>query len=78
MIDPSCPFDKGTEQKEEEGLSNYDTLKFELTKLRNLNVTIISVVVGVVGEINERMEAWIQKIVIGFYSGNAAEMIIDE
>ena len=46
IIDPSCSFDSRILVKEEEKLSNYDELKYELAKIWSMKkVTIVPIVI---------------------------------
>ena len=57
IIDPSCPFDFRIAVKEEEKLSNYNELKYELARIWNMKkVTIVPVVIGALGTVTEKIE----------------------
>ena len=63
IIDPSCPFDYRKVVKEEEQLSNYDELKYKLTRIWSMKkVTIVPIVMGALGTVTERIDSWIEQI----------------
>ena len=63
IIDPSCPFDSRIVVKEEEKLSNYDELKYELARIWSMKkVTIVPIVIGALGTVTERIDSWIEQI----------------
>ena len=63
IIDPSCPFDYRKVVKEEEQLSNYDELKYELARIWSMKkVTIVPIVMGALGTVTERIDSWIEQI----------------
>ena len=63
IIDPSCPFDSRIVVKEEEKLSNYDELKYELARIWSMKmVTIVPIVIGALGTVTERIDSWIDQI----------------
>lgn len=54
-------FDTRIEQKEEIVII-YDSVNFELVRLRKLKVTFISVAIRALGIVTGRIEAWIKNI----------------
>ena len=49
--------------KEEEKLSNYDELKYELARIWSMKkVTIVPIVIGALGTVTERIDSWIEQI----------------
>ena len=49
--------------KEEEKLSNYDELKYQLARIWNMKkVTIEPIVIGALGTVTERIDSWIEQI----------------
>lgn len=60
-----CRFDTRIKQKEEK-MSKCNPLEFQLERLWKLEkVVIITVVIGALGTVTERMETWIKKNDIG-------------
>ena len=63
IIDPLCPVDSRIVVKEEEKLSNYDELKYELARIWSMKkVTIVPIVIGALGTVTERIDSWIEQI----------------
>ena len=60
---PLCPFDSRIAVKEEEKLSNYNELKYELARIWSMKkVTIVPIVIGALGTVTEKIESWIKQI----------------
>ena len=63
IIDPSCPFDSRIFVKEEEKLSNYEELKYELARIWIMKkVTIVPIVIGALGTVTEKIDSWLEQI----------------
>ena len=63
IIDPSCPFDLRVAKKEDEKLTNYNPLQYEIARIWKMKkVTIVPVIIGALGTVTENIDSWITKM----------------
>ncbi|MEO0683920.1 MAG: reverse transcriptase family protein [Cyanobacteria bacterium J06649_11] len=62
IADFSVPHDRNIIKKEEEKISNYSPLAYEIRKLHSVSTTILPLVVGALGNVTENLEANLGKL----------------
>ena len=62
IIDISVPRDENIQDKELEKIDKYQSLKIELEQLWKVKIMVITVVVGALGAIADRLPGWLAQI----------------
>ena len=62
VIDVAIPSDSNIRKKEHEKLEKYQGLKEQLEKMWGMKVTVVPVVVGALGAVTPKLDAWLQEI----------------
>jgi len=63
IIDVACSFDTRVNEKEQEKITKYQDLKWELKRIWNCrNVMIIPIVIGALGTISKSFFSWLEKV----------------
>ena len=59
LIDVACPMDHNVIGKEQEKITNYQELQFEIEKLWNTRVKIVPIVIGALGTVSNKLEKYL-------------------
>ena len=63
IIDIACPFDTRVLEKENEKITNYQDLKWELKRIWNCQeIEVIPIVIGALGTISKKHFDWLEKV----------------
>ena len=63
IIDIACPFDTRVLEKENEKITNYQDLKWELKRIWNCQeIEMIPIVIGALGTISKKHFDWLEKV----------------
>ena len=62
VIDVACPFDTRVQDKEQEKITKYQDLKWELQRIWNCSVKVIPIVIGTLGTVSKSHSKWIKEV----------------